>query len=248
MADINQKIAELEQIKKSHLVSAKKMLEADNGNLFPFDLFATGIHKRSMSLIDGFIKTIPDNFFCAAPLVRLQLDNLLRLFAHDRVSVNVHDFTLDVMSGKSIRSMKDKDTGEKLTDAHLVEKFKEIEPRVEALYKETSGYIHFSEKHIFNTISIDNGERTLRAYISEKDEFITNQLRLEAIAAMIAITKLLLWQLDSWTFTKNNAELAKQARAQGFNYVVLKGSNEDDSNQSTMSDGLEDQYNQETLD
>ena len=221
MTDIKQVIAQLEQIKKDHLISAGEMLRADNGNMFPFDLFATAVYKRSMSLIDAFIKTIPDNFFCAAPLVRLQLDNLLRLFAHDRVNVNIHDFALEVMGGKSIRSMKDKETGEKLTDARLVEKFKEIDPRVEKLYKETSGYIHLSEKHIYDTISVDGKDGLIRAYISEKDEFITDNARLEVIAAMIGITKLLLWQLDSWTFTKNNPELVKQAREQGFNYVIL---------------------------
>ena len=236
MTSIDEKIKELEQIKKSHITSAKQMLEADNGNLFAFDLFATAVHKRSMSLIDGFIKTIPDNFLCAAPLVRLQLDNLLRFFAHDRVSGNVHEFSLEVMSGKSIRSMKDKETGEKLTDSHLVKKFKEIEPRVETLYRETSGYIHLSEKHIYDTISVSSEDGLIRAYISEKDEFVTDESRLEAIAAMIGITKLLLWQLNSWTFTKDNAELAKQARAQGFNYVVLRDSDKDESEQSAMLD------------
>jgi hypothetical protein len=72
---------ELEALQDTHIEMGREMLEADNGNLFHFDFFASGIFHRSLMLINGFIKLIPDNFKSAAPLVRMQLDNFLKNFS-----------------------------------------------------------------------------------------------------------------------------------------------------------------------
>ncbi len=221
---LKQKISTLEQLKKAHINRAYKMMDADSRTMYPFDLFATAVYKRSMSLIDGFIKMIPENFICAAPLLRLQVDNLLRLYAANRVSVNIHEFAMDVLGGTSIKDMRDKDNPkQKLTDAHLVQKFKHIEPRIESLYKETSGYIHLSEKHIYNSVNITGGaEGKIEAYISEKDQFIKDEERIEAATAMIVITEKLFWLLEGWTFVKNNPEVSKEAWDRGEEFIFTK--------------------------
>jgi len=222
MTNLTESISKLKELQKEHIAGVREMLEADNGNIFPFDIFVTAVYKRSMSLIDGFIKTIPDNFFCAAPLIRLQLDNALRVSAANRVNVNIHEFATDVLNGKSIRSMQDRETKQKLQDRVLVDQLKQLFPEIEQLYKETSGYIHFSEKHILNTISIDSTSGKISAHISDKDKFITDGMRVDAVDSMLSVTNILLWQLGNWTFTKNNPVLAKKVRDSGFEYIKIK--------------------------
>ncbi|GAB4032824.1 hypothetical protein [Spirosoma gilvum] len=219
---MQQKMDGLEQLKKLHIDRAYKMMNAYNRSLYPFDLFAAAVYKRSMSLIDGFLKMIPSNFICAAPLVRLQVDNLLRFYAAQRVSVDVHDFALEVMGGTAIKDMRDKDNPkQKLTDAYLVQLFKQIEPRIEPLYKSTSGYIHLSEKHFYNSFTFSDKEGgIIEGCVSESDQFITDEERLEAIVALTVITDKLLWLLDSWTFVKNNPVQAKEAWDKGHRFIA----------------------------
>lgn len=219
---VDQKIASLEKLKKIHLERARKMIEADGGSMYPFDILASAVYKRSMSLIDGFLKMIPSNFICAAPLVRLQVDNLLRFSAANRVSVNAHAFAMDVMSGIPVRKMRDKDNPKQfLTDQYLVQKLKHIEPRIESLYEETSGYIHLSEKHIYNAMRFnDEKGGAFEFCVSEKDQYITDEDRVEALTAMIVITEKLLWLLEGWTFVKDNPEVAKAAWDKGQEFLI----------------------------
>lgn len=108
-------------LRDSHIEMGKEMLTAYNGSIYHFDLYANAVFHRLIMLLSGFIKLIPDNFICAAPLVRLQLDNFLRMSAVHRVDMPSHEFAIAVIGGKRIRDMKDKVTKRKLTDAELVE-------------------------------------------------------------------------------------------------------------------------------
>ena len=121
---------ELETLQDMDLEMGREMLEADNGNLFHFDFFASGIFHRSLMLISGFIKLIPDNFISAAPLVRMQLDNFLRTSAAHRVDMPLHEFAIEVIGGKEINKFQDKDTRKKLSDATLVQFAEEQYPGI----------------------------------------------------------------------------------------------------------------------
>jgi hypothetical protein len=57
------------------------IMKADE-KFYPVDLIANAVIKRSLALIAGFCTLIrAKNFICAAPLVRLHLDSLLRFSA-----------------------------------------------------------------------------------------------------------------------------------------------------------------------
>lgn len=121
---------ELEKLQDLHIKTGRKMLEADNGNIFHFDLFASGIFHRSLMLISGFIKLIPDNFISAAPLVRLQLDNFLRTSAVHRAGMPIYEFAIAVMGGKEIKDFQDKDSKKKLNDSNLASLAEERYPGI----------------------------------------------------------------------------------------------------------------------
>lgn len=80
--DIENLFLLLEKQKQIHIEVTGKMIQADNSNIFPLDLMGISVSKRSMSLIKGFIEMIrQENFICAAPMLRMQLDNSLRFYA-----------------------------------------------------------------------------------------------------------------------------------------------------------------------
>lgn len=91
------------------------------------------------------------NFICAAPLVRLQLDNSLRFYAAFLVE-EPHELAKAFIDGKSIRSFRERGSKEKLTDRILVDRLSLHHSWIKEAYKQASGYIHLSEKHFFNVI------------------------------------------------------------------------------------------------
>ena len=78
---------------------------------------------------------------------------------------------MDVIGGKQINKMKDRD-GCKMTDSYLSQKLGEGFDWIPRVYKYTSGYIHFSERQLFDPISeINNKERTVNFVINDKDYY-----------------------------------------------------------------------------
>lgn len=188
------------------------ILKADNGNLFPVDLYLTAIAHRVLCLISGFCLMIEnENFICAAPLVRLQLDNLLRLSAVWLVR-EPHDFCTQVLKGEQVRKIKDRNN-EQMNDSYLVKQLSSKYPWVVRLYKETSGYVHFSNKHHANTVSrvlID--ERSIELGIGVEDINVPPEVKEEAADAMNAISNAILEYFNGWKYTKNNPEEIQRMR------------------------------------
>ena len=192
-------------LEKRHFAIAKAMLEADDGKVFPVDLYAVGSLKRSMAHCKGFATLMASkNLTCVGGITRMQLDTLLRFFAIFLVP-EPHDFVAKVMNGKRVRDFKDRN-GNKLTDVFLVSELSKKEPWIESVYKETSGYIHFSKKHIFS--ALDNiTDETFEMFISAEDVDRVEPIYDEAIAAFIHITNTFLDYVEGWIFTKSNPKL-----------------------------------------
>lgn len=178
--------------------------KADNGTVFSMDLYATAITHRAMCLISGFCLMIENqNFICAAPLVRLHLDNLLRLSAAWLVK-DSYEFCQKVLKGEHVSNLKDRDN-KNMRDRYLVNKIAVEYPWVRKLYEETSGYVHFSHKHHFNTVNhVDDKEHSVEFAIGVSDINIPAGIREEATDAMIEITKALLRYLNCWALIKAN--------------------------------------------
>jgi len=175
---------------------------ADNGKFFPVDIIANAVIKRSVALIAGFCTLIrAKNFICAAPLVRLHLDSLLRFSAIWLVK-DPHGLADDIWDGKHVRKLKDKN-GKLMTDQYLVECLAKESPWVKGVYDATSGYIHLSKAHIYNAHKPSSQPDTWEIVIGKEDEFIPDDVRIEGCLAMKAITEKLIWYLNGWQQTKN---------------------------------------------
>src|SRR5258705_9771042 len=72
------------------------------------DFLGIAVIKRSSVLIEGFITLLnANNYIAAAHLVRLHLDNYLRLYAIWMVE-DALDFAKDILAGAQINQIKDR--------------------------------------------------------------------------------------------------------------------------------------------
>lgn len=185
---------------------AAAMMQAGNG-LYPVDYYVSGVINRSLSLIYGFETLIESkNFLSAAHLVRTLLDNYLRLSALWLVT-EPHKVATQVWEGTPIYKIADQD-GKKMTDSYLRDKVAETYPWIVDVYNETSGFIHFSNKHIMNaTVPHKDKEMTLVTYFGKLDHDVTNESRIEAAACMIEICNCICHAIFGWVDTKRLEKL-----------------------------------------
>jgi len=200
-------INRLLQRKAAHLELGQRMFKADGGNLFCMDLLATAVLNRSIRLVQGFADQIRTNFLCAAPLVRLQLDNLLR-FNGARFVDSLNDFVIEILRGTPIRKIKDR-TGQFMNDAYLLKKAAAEYPELEAIYERGCGYIHLCELHMLHTAQV-TGDMEIELSVALEDDEIKDEHRVSAIDAMIRVTDLVLNVVAGWVATKSDPELVRK--------------------------------------
>lgn len=159
---------------------------ADNTPFYTADLVMFGILDRQIGLIEAMPAIFESkNIHALAPLLRIQLDTLLRLHAF-RIVENMEDLARHVIEGNSLRKYKDRD-GNSLLDKHLVDTLKIALPWVEDMYETLSGWVHFSESHILRTLSEGEEERTINVGIGRFREDTPPEMFEEAKQALIEI-------------------------------------------------------------
>jgi hypothetical protein len=199
-------IHDLEALKNDHAQTGKEIMQKV---IYPLDFLAFAVLNRSLRLTSGFLTLIREkNLIAAAPLVRLQLDNCLRFFASTLVD-QPHDFAIQVLGGRRIDQTKDR-SGKRLTDSYLKQLLSAHEPWIDPVYKETSGFIHLSEKHIFNSLAVtDVEERNILMKISDTDEFAPEEAYIEAVEVFTRTTKLALTFASAWATQRNGPQQDK---------------------------------------
>jgi hypothetical protein len=202
----SQEIQNLRQRQPKHLKIGERMMKADNGNIFAMDILAVAVLNRSIRLVRGFCDQINTNFMCAAPLVRLQLDNFLR-FGAARHVVNLNEFVIEIMGGTPVRKLKDRH-GKPMTDAYLVELAATECPEIKDIYQRGCGFIHLCEVHIAHAVQA-TGHMQGCLSVSLEDDEINDELRRNAIEVMTFVTDLVLMNVDGWAQTKENPEMVR---------------------------------------
>lgn len=190
---------------KTKVVSdlGKTMLLAPSG-FYTFDIFVTGLLNRTVNLHKAFISLMNDkNFIAAAPLVRLHLDSLLRLYAPQLIDYNIDEFALKVIGGTHIRQLKDKENA-KMTDARLVEKISEIEEFawIKQVYDTGNTYVHYSDHLIFAAMKAASEDRKINLTVGQHDEFIPDAEKHGAAHWMNEITDGIIFLTQSWVTQK----------------------------------------------
>jgi hypothetical protein len=169
--ELEKYLVELEDEGDKLISIGKQLLE--NIGMTEFSLFCTSILNRTINLNRGFITLIKDsNYIAAAPLVRLNLDSLLRLFASTQSEFDYETFAQKVRKGEKIGHMMDAAKKNKLNDFELVKRLKEIKGLswVDDIYKAGSGFVHLSINHVKSSYSVDGEIMTVG--IRKNDEFI----------------------------------------------------------------------------
>lgn len=121
-------------------------------------LFLYGAAKRTLAQAEAF-RAMEDarNATVAASLVRLQLDSLLRLYTLWWVE-NADRFNRDVLDGAQIKKLKAAD-GAVMTDAWLYRRLASEIPWIETVYRESSGFVHFSGRHMLAVMQPCNDDK-----------------------------------------------------------------------------------------
>jgi len=162
-------IDKLRKLRENLPSLGSETMHAGSMSMYPMDLVIIGIVKRCLSTTSALEKLVLEwNMTCARAVLRMQLDTVLRLSAF-WLSPDLQKMAMDVMGGKQINKMKDGDNC-KMTDLYLSRKLGERFDWIPRVYKYTSGYIHFSERHLFDPIrEINDKEGTVNFVINDKD-------------------------------------------------------------------------------
>lgn len=185
---------------------AKKIAIGVSGNtLFIEDLFFLPSIDRAIQITKGFIQMLNErNLTCAGVLLRIQMDNCMRTYAAF-ISEDYERFVFDVIKGEKIKNMYDKN-GNKMTDHFLKKELTKIDADFEKVYTETSGYVHFSNKAIFHTISPED-EGKLSFNIAYPPSEKVNIYLKECSSAFINYLDLNLEMFQAVANNKNNYEM-----------------------------------------
>ncbi len=203
--DLESIFTEITSLEKKFIEESKNFLEIGmdkgKGGTLTLDFYVSAIVHRSIHLMSGFLLLSKENNYIASvPLVRLQLDNCLRFFASTLVT-DIDAFFLAFLSGEHIEYLKDH-SGNEMRDSYLVKKLENLFPGILSLYKNTSGYIHFSNAHAIDQTNIPkNKERTIGIRIGRYDMYPIDK-KVDFAYNMLRISQILLYLVKSWTEEK----------------------------------------------
>jgi hypothetical protein len=208
-AELEKPRAFLDRLRVHHVDLSKRFLLASDGDIFSVDLMVAAVMNRSYSLVDGLINAFDRwNLVVAAPLLRIQIDSLVRLayMASASASDEVADY---VIKGGEFRHLRDKEK-EKLTDRRLIELAEKAHPWVKDVYEATSGWIHLSPAHMYATWQVSDTEpgtdeetyKTLLGAIPTRPEQIPLSALSEVLGAMIKATEEIFAYAEMWESRK----------------------------------------------
>jgi hypothetical protein len=209
---VEKALQKLKCYEKTHLKLHEDMFSGRRGAWYELDFLAVATLNRSLCLTTGFCTLIKArNFIAAVPLLRLQLDNLMRFSAAWLVD-DPHGFAREVVNGTRIKDLKDR-SGERMHDSYLKKICVKDYPQVSGLYENASDYIHLSNKHVFNAIQASKtGDGKFTAKVSAEDEYIPDETYLEAIQLFDATTKVLFSHFSRWIATKDHPQDIEKLR------------------------------------
>lgn len=180
---------EIEKLKELNQGSIKIARAIIGESLFKTDLYFCALLNKSLQLTDGFIELITQrNLTCAGILLRSNMDNCLRLYAM-YIAKNPEEVVDSLMRGERIDKLDAKD-GKKLRDAHIKEKLGEYDDKFVEVYRNASGYVHFSDKGFYQSVSALDGKYNIGIQVSHEVPEKANEFILECVQTYSYFLKL----------------------------------------------------------
>ena len=192
--------------KSKAIINMGQQLTAITPKMETFDIFLITALNRTINISKAYTALIRDNnFIAAAPLVRINIDTLLRLYASIISEYDRNTFASKVMGGEFIKKMKLKGTKQNLSDFAIytaLSKVKNME-WVTDIYKAGSSFIHLEKSHIFSSLKVAaNKERIINMSIGFHDSFIPESEKFGSAVWMNKIVDSIIQQAQIWMYEK----------------------------------------------
>lgn len=153
--ELDDRLQVLNELRK-RIIELSKTIIGDT--LYKEDFFFTSAMNRSTALLDGISEMLKNrNLACGGILLRSQIDNCMRIFAAF-IAENQTDFIDGFFAGKKISDMKD-DRGNKMKDYILRQRLAEYDAQLDLVYRNSSGYVHLSDKAFYLSATISSSEQ-----------------------------------------------------------------------------------------
>jgi hypothetical protein len=192
--------------KSKAIINMGKQLNAISPQMETFNFLLIAALNRTVNISKAYTTLIRDNnFIAAAPLVRINIDTLLRLYASIISEFDRNTFASKVMDGELIKKMKLKGTKKYLRDDTLYLELSKTEGMewVEDIYKAGSSFIHLEKSHIFSSLKIaDDKERIVNMTIGFHDAFIPESEKFGSTVWMNKIIDSIIQQAQIWMYEK----------------------------------------------
>lgn len=164
-----------------YFVSVRKKFIEDSPSLWFESFFVNAILVRAYQINKGFIElTNNGNYLCAAPLVRMQLETLCRLFGG--LIADGNSYVERFMYGKKLENQTFQ--GKQLTFNTLVELLSEIHELTELprIYKEGNTFVHPTDIAFKASVWNENRKVTIhnlgsKLYEDSEMEAIINDMK-----------------------------------------------------------------------
>lgn len=198
------RMGKLEEANKFLLNVAEGKIRSGNFSAHTLDFYILSNINRAISLNKAFILLLENgNSLTAISIVRLQLDNALRLNAV-KVAENKDDFLDHFFDGKSIN--KYKQNKERFTDFYLVTRLNEEVPGALDLYNYLCDFIHFSDKHFEVTKTKPVNEEAMFRVVVGNSNVLNETERNAFYDNMINLNNTIIRISKEWINTKNVEE------------------------------------------
>ena len=142
--------------------------------LFMVDIVLLSVLNRSPDLIAGFTASYDRwNLTMAAPAVRMQLDNVLRLVLLSKAAPpSVTDLLLTgTPLNKAVDPLAPPGQKYKLTDQRLRDHAREPYPWLDLVYEKSSEWVHFSSVHVGVTMQVTEDGKVFGRFPGDIDRY-----------------------------------------------------------------------------
>lgn len=193
--------------KSKAIINLGKQLHTITEDIYPFDLLLIAALNRTVNTNKAFVSLVKDsNFISAIPMIRINLDTLLRLYASNISEFDRNEFAGKIISGMKVRKMKLYNNPKiYLSDFFLHTELTKIKGMewVSSLYNLGSSFIHLEKSHFISSMKIKSeDERTILMSIGFHDSFISDTDKSELIGWMNLTIDKIIEQTQIWFLEK----------------------------------------------
>jgi hypothetical protein len=192
--------------KSKAIINMGKQLSAISDQVDLFDWIIISALNRTVNINKAYTTLIRDNnFIAAAPLVRINMDTLLRLYASIISEFDRNTFASKVIDGELIKKMKLRGTKQALNDRTLHEELSKVKDMewVSRIYEAGSSFVHFEKSHfIFSRSISDDESRLMHMTIGFHDAFVPEDQKFGSAVWMNKVIDSIIQQAQLWMYEK----------------------------------------------